>query len=254
MALAVASLLVLGSWSAFLLSQRETHHADAPDRSMRVPRLRARVHREEKRITPEPPFEIAAQVPTAAAHSARPEFIPISSTALAAFTARYKEVQEDRRVSRESLAQQLNADPELTEVSRAKLQQLRSPLFFIALAQALDDGLLRPALLEDWGRRGLLHDAFVQRVESAAVRFGYADYARPRTADQLAALVKRLEPHFQTDYDRLVHKLDVREELLHPFETEASGEVLDYYYVSYLTRRGYSYDRRKQAFLPEGGD
>jgi hypothetical protein len=141
----------------------------------------------------------------------------------------------------------IDTDPETAEVVQAKLRMLERPLGFITYAQSLEDPLLRPAVMESWrsGRSG-----WPEMIAREATNLGYQASPADDTAERAAALLKTLEPHFQAEYQRLLEKAVVSEEIAQANNEVAAGEFLENVVIGYMMKFGYTYSVDRHRFEP----
>jgi hypothetical protein len=189
-----------------------------------------------------PPIEPVISKPAPALAS------PVAPVVLA---DRYKEIGVLGATAKNSLRKRIEADPELSEVWKAKLVPFYQPLQFIAYAQALEDPLLRPPMLEflsDHHRLALL----VEHVSDTAQKYGIRkpNAPAPKTAEEVASLIKALEPHYQAEYDRLVEKMGIDEEMAQHVVNSQASETLYNPVYGYLLKRGWTYNVKEQKFEP----
>ena len=189
-----------------------------------------------------PPVEPVISKPASALPS------PVAPGVLA---DRYNEIAALGSTAKNSLRKRIEADPELSDVWKAKLVPLHQPLQFIAYAQALEDPLLRPPMLEflsDHHRLAL----FVQHVCDSAQKYGIrnAKAPVPKTAEEIASLITALEPHYQAEYDRLVEKMEIDEEMAQQVVSSQTSETLYNPAGEYLWKRGWTFNLKEQKFEP----
>ena len=165
---------------------------------------------------------------------------------------RYNEVDAQRWEYNDALRKHINADPELAETLKAKIQQLESPLLYIALAQGLDNSLLRPAVLEGLEDAIQKNYPLVEMIEKTAEKFGVKRPGTPTSKGgaDLAALLKALEPQVQADYQRLLEMLEVDEDVARILEPARGGDVLYTYMLGYMQKRGWNYNVDRRTFEP----
>jgi hypothetical protein len=163
----------------------------------------------------------------------------------AAVLTRCTEVIHQKYAAKKGLGKLVNADPETSEVTEAKLRMLERPLFFITLTQSLEDPLLRPAVMDSLRSD---RSSWPDWIDKEAMKFGYLALGRDYTAERAAAMLKTLEPHFQAEYQRLLEKAELSEEMAQAYDTVAVGETLENVVIGYMMKLGYIYNPDRQRF------
>jgi len=70
----------------------------------------------------------------------------------------------------------------------------------------------------------------------------------PKNAEEVAALYKTMEPHFQAEYQRLLEKLELGEEIVRAYNENQSSQILWGTFIGGMERRGYDFDAGKPFF------
>jgi hypothetical protein len=197
---------------------------------------------------PEPAPTTAATIAPAAPPTQPPVSSPVAPQVMA---QRFEEIGALGDASADYLRKRIDADPELSEVLKAKLKPLEQPLMYITYAQGLNDPQFRHSILEMLGddrKIGL----FLQYISEAAGKYGITKANTPiaKTAEERASLLKALEPHFQAEYDRLVEKMQIDEEMVDHLVRIQARESLYYSVVGYLAKRGWNWNVTGRKFEP----
>ena len=193
---------------------------------------------------PSPSTEAVAEMQVAAAPSTpKPGPQPFPPAVLQPLMVRYDQVFHQQTEARERLRTLMDADPELSAVLRAKLDSLQQHLYFITIAQAMDDPVLRPLLLEGWNALVENDSPELRNIYRTGARFdAYGQFkGPPKSRAEIAAFYRAMEPHFQADYQRLLQKMDLSEEIARAYEEHRSNEVLWHCLMGALERRGYTF-------------
>jgi hypothetical protein len=238
--------LVLGAAVAFFLSVESPPSADVRTPQPFTPHPR-------HGILSTPLVEMTA--PGRSAVTAKPASIttprpsppqPASDAVAHALVRRYGEIVQLAQEPKELLQKYIDEDAELSGVRSAKFEALKSPLLLIVLAQALDDPLLRPALLHSWQK----HNATIgDMIDQAATRKGLRQpFTGGDRSAHMVTQLKALEPHLLGDYDRLRKKLDVGDHEARLFEAARAGDILHSYVIGYMLDCGYGYNPISHSF------
>jgi len=156
-------------------------------------------------------------------------------------------VIHQKYAAKKVLGKLIDADPETAEVVKAKLRMLDQPLLFITLTQSFEDPVLRSAVMNSF-KSGL--SLWPDSINKEAIKFGYQPLGADYTAERAAALLKTLEPHFQAEYQRLLEKAEVSEEIAQANNEVAAGELLENVVLHYMAKFGYAYSPDRQRFEP----
>lgn len=181
---------------------------------------------------------------------ASPHSSPRSSSAAPQDLAiRYAEVVQERDAANQALYKLLDADPEITGILKAKLQALDSALGWLVMAQALRDSQLRPVIMDYLGDEQHVMDARLLYKAAAAFGVERSSPTSGRRAEDLASLLLDLEPRFQADYQRLLAKVGVSDQLEHVYLTYKTNSALDNFVIGYMRKAGYSYNLDSRSFI-----
>ena len=191
-----------------------------------------------------PSNEAVAEMQVAEAPSTpKPRPQPLPPAVMQPLLVRYDQVFHQQTEARKRLRTLIDADPELSAVLRAKLDTLQQHLYFITIAQALDDPVLRPLLLEGWNALVENDSPELRNIYRTGARFDANGQFKgpPKSGADIAAFYRAMEPHFQADYQRLLQKMDLSEEIARAYEEHRSNEVLWHCLMGALERRGYTF-------------
>jgi hypothetical protein len=173
---------------------------------------------------------------------------PVSPAAL---SARYDEIVRMSKEDNEALQGHINADPELSEVLKAKVQQLQAPLQWITLAQALNDPVLKPAVMHALNDEKYIafNSAFINATADS-LGIQRPPQSQTQTGEQLATRLQAIESKFQADYQRLVEKLQIEPQIADLAVRSSAGDQLYPYLAKYMKDQGWTFDISKRRFIP----
>jgi hypothetical protein len=195
--------------------------------------------------------ERRAPAPAPSPTSLRPLPTPVAPEIM---VRRYDEIRVLGDTNKEILRKQIDADPELSEVLKAKLRLLESPLFYITLAQALNDPVLRPAVVEKLEENTSYY--LVKGINETAEKFGLGkpNTYTPKTGEQIASLLRSLEPHLQAEYERLLEKMQISEEMAEALVHVRASEVIYNQVYDYMVKRGWRSTGPDRKFEQRGAN
>jgi hypothetical protein len=197
-----------------------------------------------ERAPPERPASTARPSSISAPRKSTPK--PGSDAVAQALLRRYGEIIHLAHEPKELLQKYIDEDSELSGVRAAKFEALKSPLLLIVLSQALDDPLLRPALLHTWQKNNaIIADMIDRAATKEGMRQPFTGGDRP---SHMAAQLKALEPHLLSEYEKLRRKLDVGDHEAHLFEAARASDILHSYVTGYMQDCGYRYNPISQTF------